>query len=60
MFDIKKAKEEAAKEIADELLAKAKTRYKDKMRALAMAKKVITNLEKELEDLDHELGNDLT
>ena len=55
VFDIKKAKEEAAKELAEEKSGKAKEKIKSKMRELSTAKKVVANLERELEDLYIEL-----
>jgi len=59
MFDIKKAKEEAEKEIAQEKGEKAKKRIKEKMAALDTAKKVVQNIERELDDLYVELGQSL-
>jgi len=59
MFDIKKAKEEAEKELAQEKGEKAKKRIKEKLTQLDSAKKVIQNIERELEDLYVELGQSL-
>lgn len=52
MADYKTAKEEAIAEVAEEETQKAKREYKLKLKELAGAKKVVTNIERELEDLD--------
>jgi F0F1-type ATP synthase epsilon subunit len=59
MFDIKKAKEEAEKELAIEKGEKAKKRIKEKLSQMDAAKKVVQNIERELEDLYVELGQSL-
>lgn len=59
MFDIKKAKAEAEKEIADEKAVEAKKRIKEKMKLRDQAKKVLANIEREIEDLYAELGQDV-
>jgi len=56
MFDIKKAKEEARKEIAEEQMGAAKAKYKKKLREIEAARKIVLNLERELEDLELELS----
>lgn len=53
---IQKAKEEAAKEFEEEQVKAAKTKIKSKMAELTKAKKVVRNLERELEDLYDELS----
>jgi hypothetical protein len=57
MFDVKKAIEEARKELADEAYDKAKVRVKAKLREIATAEKVLANLKRELEDIYADLGN---
>lgn len=56
--DYKTAKEEAIAEVKDEETQKAKREYKLKLKELAGAKKVVTNIERELEDLDDKYGSD--
>jgi hypothetical protein len=56
MFDVKKVVEDAKKEVAEEAAKVAKSRVKDKLLLLEKAKKVVANLERELEDLYAELG----
>jgi hypothetical protein len=56
MFDVKKVQEEAAKELADEAATKAKGRIKDKLRQIEQAKRVLANLNRELEDLYGEIS----
>lgn len=53
---IDKLKSEAAKEIQAEFEEKAKARIKGKLRDLELAKKVVANIERELEDLYIELS----
>lgn len=53
---IDKLKSEAAKEIQAEFEEKAKSKIKGKLRDLEMAKKVVANIERELEDLYVELS----
>lgn len=57
MFDIKKVIEEAKKEVGEEKAAKAKEKVKEKLQSLDRAQKIVANLERELEDLYLELGN---
>lgn len=59
MFDVKKALEEAKKEISEEKFKKAKERYKTKLRELEQAKTIVANLNRELEDLEMELSNEV-
>lgn len=56
--DLKKAKQEAVAEVEKEDMEKAKRKYKAKMQELKSAKKVVKNIERELEDLDDELSQD--
>lgn len=56
MFDVKKAKEEAEKEIAEERTKKAKELIKSKLRQIDQAKQILTNLERELDDLYADIG----
>lgn len=58
MFDVKQVITEAQKELNDEKAKQAKTRVKDKLVQLDKAKKIVSNLERELEDLYAELGQD--
>lgn len=57
MFDIKKVKEEAAKEIAEEQGKKAKDALKAKLRALEAAKAVVRNIEREIDDLEASIAD---
>ena len=56
IFDIKKVSDEAEKELVEEKLKDAKRRIKEKLILLDRAKKVVANLERELEDLYVELS----
>ena len=56
MFDVKKATDEATVEIAKEKAETAKKRIKEKLVLIDKAKKVVSNLERELDDLYDELG----
>lgn len=58
MFDIKKVQEEAEKEVAEERLESAKRRIKAKLKERDSAKKVLSNIERELGDLYVELSQD--
>jgi hypothetical protein len=51
MFDIKKAKSDAEKEVAEEKAAKAKEAIKQKLRAIDQSEKILVNLRRELDDL---------
>jgi hypothetical protein len=53
---IDKLKSEAQKEIQAEFEERAKAKIKSKLRDLEMAKKVVANIERELEDLYIELS----
>jgi hypothetical protein len=55
---IDKLKSEAAKEIQKEFEDDAKAKIKRKMKDLEVAKKIVANLERELEDLYVELSQD--
>lgn len=59
MFDIKKAKEEAEKEFAEEKAKIAKEKIKAKLKQLDTAKKVVANLQRELDDLYVDISQDL-
>ncbi len=52
--DLKKAKEEAVKEVESEKFEIAKDTYKLKLEQLSNAKKVVANVERELTELDIE------
>jgi UPF0288 family protein (methanogenesis marker protein 3) len=58
MFDIKKAKEEAEREIAEERVKRAKEKIKAKLREVEAAKKILANHQRELDDLYAELSQD--
>lgn len=58
MFDIKKAQDEAKKELAEEQAGNAKDKIKSKLRELSRAKKLVANIERELEDLYIVLSQD--
>lgn len=49
--------EQAKDEMKEELLADSKNRLKAKMRSLYNAKQVVTNLERELADLELEISD---
>jgi len=51
MFDIKQVEAEAIKEIADEEADKAKGALVKKLRELSAAKKIVKNIEREIDDL---------
>ena len=53
---IDKLKSQAAKEIQEEFEEKARIKIKSKMRELELAKKIVSNLQRELEDLYIELS----
>ncbi len=55
-LDVAAAKKEAQKEIRDERLKEAKGKLKKKLQDLSDAKLVVSNLERELEELEHELA----
>lgn len=56
MFDIKALESEARKEVNEELLRKNKEMLKLKLKAIATAKQVVTNLEIEYEALLMEIS----
>jgi len=58
MFDIKKVKTEAEKEFAEEKIKRAKERIKEKLKQRDQARKVLANIEREIEDLYAELSED--
>lgn len=51
LLDIKKIKEEALKEVNKDAEEKAKSLIKNKLREVEQARKILRNLERELEDL---------
>lgn len=59
MFDIKKVQEEAEKEIMDEKLLVAKKRIKSKLNERESAKRILANIEREIDDLYVELGESI-
>lgn len=59
MFDIKAVEKEAQAEIAKERGEAAKKKIKDKLRQIAAAKQVVTNLQGEYELLLQEIGTDV-
>jgi hypothetical protein len=52
---VKSAKTLAIEEVAKEEFDKNKGKYKTKLKELALAKTVVKNLEREIEDLDDDL-----
>ncbi len=56
MFDVKKAQEEAEAEIAEERGKEAKRLIKTKLKEIAAAKKVVSNLEREYAVLLEDIG----
>lgn len=52
MFDIKAVKQEAAKEIADEQMKKAKTMLVTQMRVVASAELVLAHEKRKLQDIE--------
>lgn len=58
MFDIKAVEKEAQAEIAKERGEAAKKKIKDKLRQIAAARQVVTNLEGEYKLLLAEIGTD--
>ena len=59
MSDIKlSARALAEKELREEKFKRAKDRYKAKLREIQDAKRILKNLERELEDLEDELSID--
>lgn len=59
MIDIKKVKEDAAKEIREEREKAAKEKLIAKLRQIEYAEKVLRNLRAELVVLEEELGADV-
>jgi hypothetical protein len=57
-FDIKKARQEAEREVREEQIKAAKDKIKKKLKELASAKIVVKNIEKELEYLEVEIGKE--
>jgi len=57
-MSIEEIKAEAVKEFNEEKAKEAKGRIKTKLKELDKAKKVVTNIERELEDLEDELSQD--
>lgn len=57
-IDFSKVKQEALTEVEKEKTEEAKKRYKAKLQELEKAKKVVRNIEREIEDLSDELSND--
>jgi hypothetical protein len=57
MFDIKKVKEEAAKQLADEKAEKAKKALVAKMRARDAAADVLRNIDREITDLEASIAD---
>lgn len=56
----KSAKEEALQEIQKEKIEEIKNRYKELLRKLEQAKKVVRNIEREIEEYDYELSGGTT
>lgn len=58
MVDVNKAKQEALKEVNEERENSAKIKIKGKLIELDKARKIVKNIERELEDLYDELSQD--
>lgn len=58
MVDITKAKQQAIQEVGEEKEKEAKIKIKGKLIELEKARKIIKNIERELEDLYDELSQD--
>lgn len=57
MFDIKKVKEDANKEIAEEKAERAKKALVAKLRELDAAKSVVANIERQIADLEASIAD---
>jgi len=57
MIDIKKVREDARMEVADEDAKKAKTALVAKLRQLSAAKAIVKNIEREIEDLEQSIAD---
>ncbi|HEX8924922.1 MAG TPA: hypothetical protein VF786_03980 [Terriglobales bacterium] len=57
LIDIKKIKDEAAKEVADEAATRAKSKLKAQMKAVETAREVLRGEEKKLEDLEQQIAD---
>lgn len=56
MFDVKKVREEAEKELREEAEEAAKKKLISKLKELDRARKVVRNLERELEEIELDIG----
>ena len=56
---MKALKELVLQEVSEEEIESAKKRYAFKVKEIRKARKVVKNLERELEDLEMEIGNEL-
>lgn len=56
MIDIKKVREEAEKEVGEEKIETAKRQVKQKMKEIETARKIVRNLERELDDIYATIG----
>ncbi|MHA2040210.1 MAG: hypothetical protein ACW98X_27755 [Promethearchaeota archaeon] len=54
----KRAREEAEKEFQEEKFKGAKSKIKEKLKQLDKAKKIVSNIERELEDLYVEIADE--
>jgi exonuclease VII small subunit len=57
MFDIKKVRLEAAREIADEQAKRAKEALKAKLKQLAQAQQIVRSIENEIADLEESIAD---
>ena len=57
-MDAKQIKVQAQREFEEERCKEAKEKIKKKLKDLATAKKVVANIERELQDLEDELNQD--
>jgi len=56
VLDMNSVRQEVEKELNDERVSEAKKKLKSKLKELQAAKKLVTNIERELSELEHELS----
>lgn len=55
LFDVKELSDEVDKELAKDLMKKAKIKIIEKKKEILAARKILKNLERELEDIQQDL-----
>jgi hypothetical protein len=58
-FDVAAARKKAEQDIREEKIKKASGQLKTKLQQIDAAKIILANLERELEELEHEIGAEL-